>query len=41
MQTHKKESKYDQEMSQSQTVDKPMAPQGRATQQSSDSRQTN
>ena len=32
---------YDQEMKQSQTADKPMAPRGRATQQSRDTRKTN
>ena len=31
-------SKYDQEIPQSQTADKPMAPQGRATQQHRDTR---
>ena len=34
--TFKKVSKYDQEISQSQTADKPMAPRGRATQQARD-----
>ena len=32
---------YDQEIPQSQTADKPMAPRGRATQQSRDTRKTN
>ena len=36
-----KKSEYDQEISQSQTVDKPMAPRGRATQQSQGTRKTN
>ena len=34
-----KNSEYDQEIPQSQTADKPMAPRGRATQQSRDTRQ--
>ena len=34
-------SKYDQEIPQSQTADKPMAPRGRATYQSRDTRKTN
>ena len=34
-------SEYDQEIPQSQTADKPMAPQGRATQPSRDTRKTN
>ena len=34
-------SGYDQEIPQSQTADKPMAPRGRATQQSRDTRKTN
>ena len=34
-------SEYDQEVPQSQTADKPMAPRGRATQQSQDTRKTN
>ena len=34
-------SKYDQEIPQSQTADKPMALRGRATQQSRDNRKTN
>ena len=38
---NKKNSKYDQEISQSRTSDKPLAPQGRATQQSGDTRKTN
>ena len=33
-------SEYDQEIPQSQTADKPMAPRGRATQQSRDTRKT-
>ena len=33
-------SEYDQEISQSQTADKPIAPRGRATQQSPDIRNT-
>ena len=37
----KKVSEYDQEIPQSQTADKPMAPRGRATQQSRDTRKTN
>ena len=36
-----KNSEYDQEISQSQTAHKPMAPQGGATQQSRDARKTN
>ena len=36
-----KNSKYDQEITQSQTADKPMAPRGRATQQPRDTRKTN
>ena len=32
---------YDQEIPQSQTADNPMAPRGRATQQSRDTRKTN
>ena len=36
-----KNSKYDQEIPQSQTTDNPMAPQGRATQSSRDTRNTN
>ena len=36
-----KNSEYDQEISQSQTADKPMALRGRATQQSRDTRKTN
>ena len=35
------ESKYNQEIPQSQTADKPMAPLGRATQPSRDTRKTN
>ena len=35
------DSKYDQEIPQSQTADNPMALQGRATQQSRDTRKTN
>ena len=34
-------SEYDQEIPQTQTADKPMAPRGRATQQSPDTRKTN
>ena len=34
-------SEYDQEIPQSQTADKPMAPRGRATQPSQDTRKTN
>ena len=34
-------SEYDQEIPQSQTADKPMAPRGRATQPSRDTRKTN
>ena len=34
-------SEYDQEIPQSQTADKPMAPRGRTTQQSQDTRKTN
>ena len=34
-------SEYGQEIPQSQTADKPMAPQGRATKQSQDTRKTN
>ena len=34
-------SKYDQEIPQSQTADKPVAPRGRATQQPRDTRKTN
>ena len=34
-------SEYDQEIPQSQTVDKPMAPRGKATQQSQGTRKTN
>ena len=34
-------SEYDQEISQSQTADKPMEPQGRAKHQSPDNSQTN
>ena len=34
-------SEYDQETPQSQTADNPMAPRGRATQQSGDTRKTN
>ena len=34
-------SEYGQEIPQSQTADKPMAPRGRATQQSRDTRKTN
>ena len=34
-------NEYDQEVPQSQTADKPMAPGGRATQQSRDTRETN
>ena len=37
----KKVSGYDQEIPQSQTADKPMAPPGRATQLSRDTRKTN
>ena len=37
----KKVSEYDQDIPQSQTADKPMAPRGRATQQSRDTRKTN
>ena len=36
-----KVSEHDQEIPQSQTADKPMAPRGRATQQSRDTRKTN
>ena len=36
-----KNSKYDQEIPQSQATDNPMAPQGRATQSSRDTRNTN
>ena len=36
-----KNSEYDQEIPQSQTADKPMAPRGIATQQSQDTRNTN
>ena len=36
-----KNSKYDQEIPQSQTTDNPMAPRGRATQPSRDTRKTN
>ena len=36
-----KNSKYDQEIPQSQTTDNPMAPQGRAAQSSRDTRNTN
>ena len=36
-----KNSKYDQEIPQSQTTDNPMAPQGRATQSQRDTRNTN
>ena len=36
-----KNSKYDQEIPQSQTTDNPMAPRGRATRQSRDTRTTN
>ena len=39
--TPKKVSEYDQEIPQSQTADKSMAPQGKATQQSQDNRKTN
>ena len=39
--TLKKISEYDQEIPQSLTADKPMAPRGRATQQSRDTRKTN
>ena len=35
-----KNSEYDQEIPQSQTADKPIAPRGRATQQSRDTRKT-
>ena len=38
---YKKGSEYDQEIPQSQTADKPMASQGRATQQSRGTRKTN
>ena len=34
-------SEYDQEISQSQTADKPVAPRGRATQQSRNNKKTN
>ena len=34
-------NEYDQEILQSQTADKPMAPRGRATQQPQDARKTN
>ena len=34
-------SEYDQGIPQSQTTDKPIAPRGRATQQSRDTRETN
>ena len=34
-------SEYDQEIQQSETADKPMAPRGGATQQSRDTRKTN
>ena len=37
----KKVSEYDQAIPQSQTADKPIAPRGRATQQSRDTRKTN
>ena len=37
----KKVSEYDQEIPQSQTADKPMAPRGRATKPSRDTRKTN
>ena len=37
----KRISEYDQEIPQSQTADNPMAPYGRATQQSRDTRKTN
>ena len=37
----KKVSEYDQEIPQSQTVDNPVAPQGRAAQPSRDTRKTN
>ena len=37
----KQKSEYDQEIPRSQTADKPMAPGGRATQQSQDTRKTN
>ena len=36
-----KNSEYDQEIHQSQTADNPMAPRGRATRQSRDTRKTN
>ena len=36
-----KNSEYDQEIPQSQTADNPMAPRGRATQPSQDTRKTN
>ena len=36
-----KNSEYDQKIPQSQTADKPMAPRGRATQPSRDTRKTN
>ena len=39
--TSKIVSGYDQEIPQSQTADNPMAPQGRATQPSQDTRKTN
>ena len=38
---HLKNSEYDQEIPQSQTADKHMAPQGRATQHSQGTRKTN
>ena len=41
MLNHFKNSEYDQEIPQSQTADKTMAPRGRATQQSRDTRKTN
>ena len=39
--THTKNSKYDQEIPQSQTADKHMAPRGKAAQPSRDTRKTN
>ena len=39
--SEKKVSEYDQEIPQSQTADNPMAPRGRATQPSRDTRKTN
>ena len=39
--SNNKNSEYDQEIPQPQTADKPMAPRGRATQPSRDTRKTN